>query len=597
MTMRTTALRRRVVLGACLLGALALAPGALGAKSLSVAITASVDSNSCASYGAHGVVGWSGDKVDKVVVELGANSGGAVGTIYSGPKAITIAPAKTKGQISYSFSNVAVVPGTDVAIVAKFFFKGVEYGTLAFTDLGTCVSPDLVVQTISLTAPANYPPHSYTVTVKNQGTGSANLGGVSVQGYYSPTTGTWPTNDPACGSSFNPGTTLAPGATIDIPVGCSAAPPTGDGYLVVKVDSGGIVAESDETNNIGSFAFPDLTVQNIAFTGTANNYTVTVKNQGPGTADLSGISVQGYYSADSTTWPTSDSACGNSFNSGTTLAAGATVDITVSCSLSPSTSDKYLVVKADSGEILTEADETNNIGSTALPAPDLVVQSISLIRPAGYPVHSYTVTVKNQGTGPANIGGSGVQGYYSATAGTWPTSHAACGTSWNAGTMLAAGATIDITVGCEAGAASGDNYLVVKVDDANIVNESNENNNIGSVALPDLTVQNIVFTGNAHDYTVTISNGGIGTADLSGVGVQGYYGTDSTTWPTNHAACGNSFNNGMTLAPGTTVDITVGCSLAPQIGDLYLVVKADSGDILTESDETNNVGSTLLPLP
>jgi subtilase family serine protease len=51
---------------------------------------------------------------------------------------------------------------------------------------------------------------------------------------------------------LNPGTTLTPGSTVSLVVGCSTPPGTNDGYLVVKIDSGDVLTESDETNNIFS---------------------------------------------------------------------------------------------------------------------------------------------------------------------------------------------------------------------------------------------------------------------------------------------------------------------------------------------------------
>jgi uncharacterized repeat protein (TIGR01451 family) len=124
-----------------------------------------------------------------------------------------------------------------------------------------CGQPDLVVDSIAFTAPSNYPPYSYTVTVKNQGTATADLSGVAVQGYYSASAGVYPGDQPACGSSFNSGTTLAPGATATIAVGCSQPSSTpGDGWLVVKVDSSDKVVESDETNNVGSVSLFDASL-------------------------------------------------------------------------------------------------------------------------------------------------------------------------------------------------------------------------------------------------------------------------------------------------------------------------------------------------
>jgi hypothetical protein len=126
-------------------------------------------------------------------------------------------------------------------------------GSRSITVNGTATQPDLIVQAIAFTAPANYPPHSYTVTVKNLGNGSADLSGVALQGYYSPNT-TYPGDNPACGTTMSG--TLTPGATTDVPVGCSFAPAAGDTYLVVKVDATNVLAESDETNNVGSVALP-----------------------------------------------------------------------------------------------------------------------------------------------------------------------------------------------------------------------------------------------------------------------------------------------------------------------------------------------------
>lgn len=111
--------------------------------------------------------------------------------------------------------------------------------------------PDLVVQSIAFTAPPNYPPHSYTVTVLNQGEGPAELSGAGVQGYYSADQELDPATDSgACGVSMSG--TLAAGATTDVPVGCSAPPGDGHAYLLVHVDITNVVAESNDANNIGS---------------------------------------------------------------------------------------------------------------------------------------------------------------------------------------------------------------------------------------------------------------------------------------------------------------------------------------------------------
>jgi hypothetical protein len=228
------------------------------------------------------------------------------------------------------------------------------------------VYPDLIVQAINFT-PTAESPDAYTVTVKNQGASTADLSSVGAQGYYDAVAGTWPGSVAACGSTFTTGTTLAPGSTIDLPVPCTVDPPSGDGWLVVKVDSGDILTEADETNNVTSVALaPDLVIQAISQTAPANyppySYTVTVKNQGASTANLSGVDAQGYYDDVAGTWPGSLAACGSTFTSGTTLAPGATTELVVGCEIAPS-SKEYLVVKIDAGNILSESDETNNVFS------------------------------------------------------------------------------------------------------------------------------------------------------------------------------------------------------------------------------------------
>lgn len=112
---------------------------------------------------------------------------------------------------------------------------------------------------------------------------------------------------------------------------------------------------------------PDLVPQSIAFTGVDHNYTVTVLNQGNATADISGMGVQGYYDPAAGTWPGADGACGTSVNPNTTLGIGATITIPVTCSGAPGAGDAFLNVKVDAGDTVVESDESNNVGSIALP--------------------------------------------------------------------------------------------------------------------------------------------------------------------------------------------------------------------------------------
>jgi len=203
------------------------------------------------------------------ITSTGTTCTGTLTASWGGPKPISSltwsADPSGTGNLGYDFGGVQFSPpqhrvtetvgftltqGTGASDVLA---TGTGFRAQVITNTVTCPMPDLVVDSIALT-PTSTLPDSYTVTVTNNGNGVADLSGVDVQGYYSTTPDTWPTNDPACGASFNSGTTLDPAASTNIFVGCSLAPPSGDTWLVVKVDATNVLAESDETNNVGSLS-------------------------------------------------------------------------------------------------------------------------------------------------------------------------------------------------------------------------------------------------------------------------------------------------------------------------------------------------------
>lgn len=111
---------------------------------------------------------------------------------------------------------------------------------------------------------------------------------------------------------------------------------------------------------------PDLVVDSIQLgTGYDNTWTVTIGNAGDTTADLDGVVVQGYQSADTTIGGTDTGACGSTIFD-QTLAPGATYDFQVGCS-AVFTSGNYLIADLDITDAVTESDETNNTGYVLIP--------------------------------------------------------------------------------------------------------------------------------------------------------------------------------------------------------------------------------------
>jgi uncharacterized repeat protein (TIGR01451 family) len=179
----------------------------------------------------------------------GITTSGGVQTLQCGPETMPPAgtisvhiAADTSAANCPSISNSASVSATNVAATSA--------GPVPIT---VRCRPDLVAESVAFTPSATNGPDGYTVTIKNQGLGPANLSGVGVQGAYSNTAASWPGNATACGGTI-PSGTLAVGATYTLTVACSTDAPAGDGWLLVNVDSSNIVDETDETNNVGSFS-------------------------------------------------------------------------------------------------------------------------------------------------------------------------------------------------------------------------------------------------------------------------------------------------------------------------------------------------------
>jgi hypothetical protein len=201
--------------------------------------------------GPGGVTGvtWSADASDTGTLTFASG-----GSLYS--------PPKKSGSVQVGFTLSAGTGEADVVVQGSTFKLPTIYSNSV-----TCtpIAPDLTITGISRTVPSGYPtPWSYAVTVKNIGTVTADVTNAVVQGYWTSSTDTSifpppggspsiPGGDPACGTIMQPfATSLAPGASVDVVVGCGGTGPTAsaDTNLMVGVDVTNIVAESNESNNV-----------------------------------------------------------------------------------------------------------------------------------------------------------------------------------------------------------------------------------------------------------------------------------------------------------------------------------------------------------
>jgi subtilase family serine protease len=232
---------------------------------------------------------------------------------------------------------------------------------------------------------------SYSYTIKNVGTAPANLDGptsadadnVSVQAFLSADTVFNNAGDIAAGGTIlgtSPLGNLNPGETLSGSFSSSAAVnPTATPYLVLKVDWGNVVAESDETNNTRAAPIvtgqPDLVVSSLVVTGFTLNsisYTYTITNIGTGPANLDGptsgnadnVSVQAVISADTVFENAGDVPAG-----GTIIGNSPLGNLNPGQSFTGSFSSgtlinpfipQYLVLMVDWGNVVAESNEGNN---------------------------------------------------------------------------------------------------------------------------------------------------------------------------------------------------------------------------------------------
>ncbi|MFC1913652.1 CARDB domain-containing protein [Chloroflexota bacterium] len=420
--------------------------------------------------------------------------------------------------------------------------------TITFSPL----APDLVILDITWTpeAPSIGDKVSFTVTIKNQGSGraAASRAAFFVEGFY---------------SDYQDVSAINAGATVTKVFSWTTEPGSFD--IIAIADLGGIVLENNEENNKKVITFaplaPDLTVQDITWApedasiGDTVTFTVTVKNQGGGRADDSRITY--YINDEFLTSVFVDS-----------LDADATANQTFTWTAE--VGSHAIKTAADSSNIIAENDETNNEKTVFFSpiAPDLVIETItwSPENPSAGDSMTFTVILRNQGNDRADysrlayyIDGLS-RGYHDIE-------------------DIEAGSALTSTFTWTA--ETGSHAIKVVADANNMIVESDESNNRKTLNLPppDLILQNIAWfpenpaTGDAVTFTATIKNQGSGKADESLIA---FYINDS---PINHQELPE-------INPGATVTKTF--TWTAEVGSYIIRAVADDANNITESSETNN---------
>ncbi len=465
--------------------------------------------------------------------------------------------------------------------------------------------PDLVMAAVS--APAVAAPGqtiSVTTTATNQGAGAAGAFRVGI--YLSAT-------DPSPGAGsllgFRDVTSLAGGAssTATTVVAIAAGTALGTYYLSARADTGGSVAESDETNN-GRTAASQLTVTrpelsvsavsgpSVGSPGHTVTVTTTVANTG---AVSSGSFRVGIYLSADPAFDGADRFLGSrtvaALAGGATSTAATTATIPADVPFGP----YHLIAVADDLAGVTELDETNNARATAGAMtlteflPDLVMVSVSAPS-TGFAGQKLAVRTTVSNAGPAAAGPFTV-GIYLGAEGAPPGAGSLLAS--RALTGLVAGATWSATTKVTLPSATGSYSLSAVADVGSVVTELGEANNGLTAAsalsvqpfLPDLAVTAVsaattVGAGQALSVRTTVRNLGPVAAGTFRLGI---YMSASDPTPGAGDLVGSRVLTG--LASGGSVSPTTSVTVPAAFAGLYyLSAKADVDAAVAEADETNN---------
>ncbi|WP_277232969.1 CARDB domain-containing protein [Hymenobacter sp. YC55] len=337
--------------------------------------------------------------------------------------------------------------------------------------------------------------------------------------------------------------------------------------------------------------------------GNSLSVNCTVYNLSGATANSSSV---GYYLSTDAILSANDVLLGNSVGGmlGSNQSSYRSATLPVPASTPPG--NYYLLFAADYLGVVNESNENNNVASISLnvvpPSTDLVVQQTSVNTPNTAPGNSLSLscTIVNQGNTTANFSSVG---YYLSTDITLDSNDQLLTSSFGGQLTPSFSQYRSATTNVPPGTTPGNYYILFAADYQNVVNESNETNNVAAVSITvsapsvDLVVQtaqlsqNTVVPGAFISASAYIFNQGNTTANTSNTGV--YLSTDATLSSNDQLLVANAVSQ-LTTNQGSTVypQFTVPSTLTP--GTYYVLFVADDQNAVTETNEANNVRSIVL---
>lgn len=409
--------------------------------------------------------------------------------------------------------------------------------------------------------------------------------------------------------------------------------PTGDYYFYLKTDNDNAIFEEDESDesniarstvlSVTAYQNVDLAIRGVnppssIIPGQSANVYFETRNVGE-TATFAENWLDGVVLSDDLVWdPTVDTIVIAQWPHNGNLTRGQQYAVQESFTLpTVFTGQKYILLVTD----LTNSNNESNLSNNAVilppsggemgnndpvtfpPKSDLTIeiQSASSIAIAGQPLRlqcevtntsTEAVAMGSWRDGAAittndNIFPNRALGYLDAPV-----------TSLDAGTSYNTELVFDIPI-----TAAGNNFIVVKTDATNNLQEELENNNLSSQYLriiqpppADLVVREInalPLDTIATDMTVAWTVRNVGFNPAEGQMVQGVYLSKNDTWEVNDVLLGTSIDF-ITLNPNQEAIFELtGRIEGVERGDYFVIIRTDLRNNILENIDTNNISSSI----
>ena len=492
-----------------------------------------------------------------------------------------------------------------------------DNNTLCSTATVVVGRPDLAMTAVTPNASTAAPGGTLSVTDTVQNQGSApTVGSFTIAYSFSPDSVYGNADDVVITTTRVVGA-LGAGAsdTATTNLLIPASTPIGTYHVCAMADSGGVVSETNETNNslcstltVGP-AVADLIMSAVSTTvtavapGSSLSLSNSAKNQGTAAAGSFRIA---FSLSTNATYGDGDDITITNTRSVTSLGIGATSTASTSLVVPAATplGTYYVCATADSANSVLEGDETNNARCTTttiqVTRPDLIMTAVTPNSGTVSPTATLSVanSAKNQG---AVTAGSSKVGYSLSTNTTYGDGDDIAIATTRTISTLAAGATstATTTLAIPTTTPPGNYYVCAQADAAATVTEVDETNNaLCSAATVNVPQTDLIMTAASTTATVLAPGGGFtlsNTAQNQGPFPAGSFTiafslSTNTTYGDGDDVAITATRTVTSLASGASSVNTTALTVpaTTPLGTYYVCATADSGHTIAESNETNN---------